>query len=492
MDVYFGEISIMKLVAFTVALFCALSITAQSNQTSILVHHMLQETPVLYDLEELCDRIGGRVTGSEANEEAVDWALQKFRDAGVNVTKESFEISSLWLERATTASISGDVRFLPQVVSKYHSPPGTYSGRLINVGSGSMAEWAALGTQTQDAVVLVSAEVCSDINGLFVEYAAASDIEDRARAAGVKAIVFQSSRPQELLYTFTTQRGIDNELPQLIMSREDAKRCLRVLRTGRELFIDIKLDAETGGKFKSHNVIGEIPGSVYPDEIVLIGAHIDSWGLGTGANDNGCNVSMLIDLARQIKILNLRPKRTIRFALWNGEEQGFFGSWAYTKSHTHELDNHVVSISIDIGSGAIKGFFTNGRDDLQILVDSLMKPFLVLGPFNQVNLPIVGTDNFDFMLQGLPNLVANHASSLYGYNYHASSDTFDKVDQGALKLNAAIVSAIVMQFADGDDVRLPRQNRRQINSMFSKHNTDASMKMFNVWDSWERGERGIK
>lgn len=117
----------------------------------------------------------------------------------------------------------------------------------------------------------------------------------------------------------------------------------------KKLNLTAVIDIKSGGIYDSYNVIGEIKGSKKPDEIVLIGAHLDSWGLGTGALDNGCNVSLVIDLAQQIKRLGLKPDRTIRFALWNGEEQGMIGSWKYTEAHLDEMDNHIMVSSYDIG-----------------------------------------------------------------------------------------------------------------------------------------------
>ena len=137
-------------------------------------------------------------------------------------------------------------------------------------------------------------------------------------------------------------------MPQLVMAREDAKRCLRNLQENKALQIEVKIDAETGGEYTSHNVIGEIRGSEKPNEVVIIGSHLDSWALGTGANDNGCNVTMMIDIARQMKKLGIKPKRTIRFALWNGEEQGYFGSWAYTEKQGKKLNKHIMAMSVDI------------------------------------------------------------------------------------------------------------------------------------------------
>ena len=209
-------------------------------------------------------------------------------------------------------------------------------------------------------------------------------------------------------------------------------------------------------------MIGEIKGA-RSDEIVVMGAHLDSWDLGGGALDNGANVALMIDVARQMVRVGYKPARTIRFALWNGEEQGLNGSFGYTRAHEAELDRHVMAGSVDIGCGRITGFFTNGRAELVEAVDRHLVPLAGLGPFTQVNAPIVGTDNFDFMLQGVPNLVANQEAASYGPNYHARSDELDKCDPLQLRLNAVVVAAVVYGFAE-DAVRWPRHTRAEIQS----------------------------
>ena len=235
--------------------------------------------------------------------------------------------------------------------------------------------------------------------------------------------------------------------------------------------------------------MGEIRGRERPDEIVLIGAHLDSWGLGTGANDNGCNVALVIDIARQMKRLGLQPKRTIRFALFNGEEQGMHGSWGYTKTHEAELDGHVMASSYDIGSGRITGFFTGARPDVVAEVDRAVKRIAGLGPFVQLDVPIVGTDNYDFMMQGIPNVVASQEPANYGPNYHARSDTFDKVDLRQLRINAAIAAAVTWAFAEGD-VRLPRQSRADIETLIKNTDLGEQMKSMGLWSGWASGVRG--
>ena len=470
---------------------CLLTLICNAqNDTEVLINALMNETPIEEDLQQLCDMIGGRVTGSQANEDAVDWAIKKFRDAGIQAQKEAFEMPELWLERSTQVAISHDLNFHAQAVSKFHSPPGTYTATLVDAGTGTVEDFERLGSRAKGAFALIETELCLDIGGLFAEYAAAAVAEDNARAAGVAGLIFMASRPNKLLYRFLTKRMFDNEMPQVVVAREDAMRCQRALREGGSLEATITIDVNSSGGYTAHNVIAEIPGTDLADEIVIIGAHLDSWALGTGANDNGCNVSMMIDIARQIQNLGVKPRRTIRFALWNGEEQGFFGSHAYVRDHADELSNHVMAMSVDIGSGAIIGFFTNGWNQLVPELDDILARFDTLGPFANLPAAIVGTDNFDFMLEGIPNLVANHKPANYGLTYHSSSDTYDKVDLVSLKHNSAIVAAVVMAFANDPDLKLERMSRDDVQGIIETNDLEFTMRMFNVWEDWDSGARG--
>jgi len=451
-------------------------------------------SPMENDLRELCDEIGGRVTGSKANEKSVEWANQKFQESGVKSWKQAFEVPVLWMEGASTFEISGDIEFTPLAVAKYQTAPGPYTGKLIDVGMAEEGNILRLKDQLKDNFALVSSELCLDINGLFAEYTLAANAENRLREVGVKGIVFMSSRPQKLLYRFIPSKVTENDLPQFIMAREDANRCLRSLQAGKELKFSTSVHADIGGAFTSENVIAEITGTDLKDEIIIIGAHLDSWALGTGANDNGCNVTMLINIARQMQALGIRNRRTIRFALWNGEEQGYFGSWAYTKQKENEMDKHKLAMSIDIGSGEIIGLFTNGREDVVNMMEDILAPLSLDTSFAMINVPIIGTDNFDFMLQGIPNLVAAHKPASYGINYHASSDTYDKVDFESLAKNSQLIGSLLWLYANADPqvINIPRHTRPEIQSMFEEKETEFSMRMFNVWEPWINGERGRK
>jgi carboxypeptidase Q len=475
-----------------ICLFVPSQVVSQTSEVDSLVAAMLKQTPLQEDLRQLCDEIGGRPTGSKANLEAVEWAMKKFKEAGVIAKKEKFTMPKSWLERSTEAVISGDVSFTVDAAAMPFStatPETGLKAPLIDVGFGTEEDFTRVGDKAKDAFVFIETRELLDIDGLFREYEEAGKIEKRAFAAGAAGVVYMSSRPKGILYRHNASLGPDNKHPMLVLERTRAWRVLRLLRAGKKLFLTAKIDIESNGEYESFNVIGEIPGTEKPNEFVVIGAHLDSWDLGTGAIDNGCNAVMLIDIARQMKHLNIKPKRTIRFTLWNGEEQGMGGSWQYTQTHAHELDGHIMACSIDTGCGRILGFFTNGREELVESVNQALKPVQGLGPFQQFNVPLVGTDNFDFMMQGIGNLVANQAPVDYGPNYHAESDTFDKVDFNQLKLNAAITAALTYGFATMD-VTWKRQTRDEIQNLINTTDLKRQMEMFGLYKSWLDGTRG--
>jgi Zn-dependent M28 family amino/carboxypeptidase len=198
---------------------------------------------------------------------------------------------------------------------------------------------------------------------------------------------------------------------------------------------------------------------------------------------------MLIDVARQMHRLGIRPRRTIRFALWNGEEQGMNGSFGYTRTHAAELDRHVMAAAFDIGCGKINGFFTGGRPEIMAAVDRTLDPVRGLGPFTQLDVPVVGTDNFDFMLQGVANLIANQEAASYGPNYHARSDTYDKCDIQQLRLNAAVAAALTLGLANGD-VTWTRQTRAKVEDLMHRTDLEQQMRTFALWNEWAAGTRG--
>jgi carboxypeptidase Q len=456
---------------------------------------LLGPTPMLADLQALNDEIGGRATGSPANLKAVDWALDRFRGAGVSATREAFRMPRMWLERSASVAVRGEgIEFTARAAAMPFSTGTGAAGRrapLVDGGRGSDDDLKRLGTGAKGAWVLIEQDELTDVPGLFKEYAEVAALEPKVMAAGALGVAYMGSRPDNLLYRHNAADWAETRYPALVVERDAARRAQRLLRNGKRLELTAFLDLVDGGPYDSYNVVGEIRGAVQPDEIIVLGAHLDSWDLGTGALDNGANAVMLIDIARQMVRLGIRPARTIRFALWNGEEQGMYGSLGYTKAHAAELDRHVMVTSIDIGTGRITGFFTNGRAEIMPAVERSLEPVRGLGPFTLTNAPIVGTDNFDFMLEGVANLVPDQASANYGPNYHARSDEFHQADPIAMRQNAAIVAAMTLGIA-ATPYTWGRQSKADIDRLVATTDLEQQMRQFGLWEPYRRGERGRK
>ena len=240
----------------------------------------------------------------------------------------------------------------------------------------------------------------------------------------------------------------------------------------------------------SQNVIAEMRGAELPNEVVILGAHLDSWELGTGALDNGCNAALVIDALRAIKAAGVKPRRTIRFILFSGEEQGLFGSLEYVRAHRNELDNVVAEVVLDAGSGAITSFSTGGRKDVDAALAPMLKPFAQWKAAEMTNDAELGTDNFEFMLEGVPTILPNQETANYLVNYHASSDTYDKVDFRQLKINEAMAAELVVELANAPNRIGPRYTRKQIEATFPETHLDDEMKGFRLWDEWVSEKRG--
>src|SRR5438477_9647608 len=230
----------------------------------------------------------------------------------------------------------------------------------------------------------------------------------------------------------------------------------RLLAAGNLVWADLSIANQIGGPIKASNVVAEIRGNEKLDEFVIVGAHLDSWELGTGALDNGCNAALVVDALRAVKASGVKPRRTIRFILFSGEEQGLLGSRAYAFNHRTELNNAAGVIIYDSGTGKTTGFSVGGRKDVLYTAKELIAP---LAQFDVKELKTDmewGTDHFDFMLEGVPTFVADQLEANYLENYHAVSDTYDKVDFPQLKKHVAEAAALSVELADLPEKNGPR------------------------------------
>ena len=406
---------------------------AQAHAAELLAARERGPTPLLDDLRELCDGIGGRPTGSKACDRAVDWAVARFRAAGVESTwTETYTIPGSWAGGADHAECLAPAEFPIRVAAGPFTAP-TPGGQaleapLVNAGDGSAESFARLGDKARGSIALVLSPEMKTEADLFAEYGRDGAMFAAAQRAGVAALLVQSTRPGVLLYRHPMGWGGNSlPLPAAIVARMHAARLARLSERG-EVRVRLDLPSRTGGPYQARNVVAEIRGRERPEEIVLIGAHLDSWDLGTGAEDNGVNAAMMIDIARSFKALGMVPRRTVRFVLFTGEEQGLFGSEAYVLRHAAEMGRHVAMITFDTGSGHTTGFYLNGREDLRRPIDQALAAVPGLAAADDSLEAIDGTDNFDFLLSGVPNLIARQEWAPYLPNYHAESDVYEAVN----------------------------------------------------------------
>lgn len=464
------------------------------NDAARLAARATGDTPLARDLEELCDTIGGRPTGSEAARRSEQWAAKKFRDAGLdNVRLESFPVPNLWLGEAAEASVVAPVAFPVRVAASPFTPStkGTLEGPVIDVGEGTSADFEKLGKKDRGAILLVHNREMKTFDDLFAEYQKNPTLAEGASKAGAAALLLESTRPRGLLYrhplSFTSALA---PVPAAIVSREQAERISRLAERG-PVRMRLTLTNHTGGPFVANNVVAEIRGREKPDEVALIGAHLDSWDLGTGSEDNGVNCALVLDVARGFQQLGIRPRRTVRFVLFAGEEQGMWGSAGYVARHRAEMDNHVAVVIFDTGSGHVSGFYLNGREDLRRPVDAALAAVPDLRAGDHTRDALDGTDNFDFLLSGVPNLVAIQDPAPYLPDYHAESDTFDRSNIPEEKTTAAVASALVYGLAEMPERPAARQTRSQVEKLLRDTRLDQQMKLFGQWDDWKAGLRGV-
>jgi len=247
-------------------------------------------------------------------------------------------------------------------------------------------------------------------------------------------------------------------LPQVVVADEYYNRLIRQIQNGVGVKLELSLETEFTPTGKGFNVIGEIPGTDLRDEVVMIGAHLDSWHSGTGATDNAAGSAVMMEAMRIIKTLGTAPRRTIRIGLWGGEEQGLLGSRAYVKHNLGErLDKSApwdsivlkpagkqfsVYFNMDNGTGKYRGVYMQGNEAARSVFRAWLKPFEKMGAATLTLRNTGATDHVPFDAIGLPGFQFIQDPIEYGTRtHHTSMDVYDKVLEGDLKQNAAITAA---------------------------------------------------
>jgi carboxypeptidase Q len=432
--------------------------------------------------------IGPRLTNSPAFYRAVDFAVGKLKSWGFeNTQKEAWKFGRGWtLDKLTLEMV--EPRYAPLIGYAEGWSPST-AGELtaapVYLGDKTPAQMEALKASLKGAIVMplppqkvyvrqdrpqpsapgVTAPEVLSPSPLFRAPAEAQRANALARAAGAGVILRPNVLSDGTVYVVGSDQGASG-VPSVILSSEHYNMIAGIL----EHHIPVKLKVAVQSTYQeadtnAYNIIAEIPGTdpVLKDQVVMLGAHIDSWHTGVGATDNADGVTTMMEAMRILKAAGAKPRRTIRLALWGGEEQGLLGSKAWVTRHLagdanrREFDNFSVYINIDNGTGPIYGFAMEDNEGAKPLFDSWLTQFRDLGARKNVNLKLTSTDHQTFLAAGVPGF--NPFQDYENYDvrtHHTNMDLRDHVKPEDITQSAIVMASFAWQAAMMDQ-RMPRK-----------------------------------
>ncbi len=433
-----------------------------------------------YELDhQLADTIGPRLTGSANYLRAADWAQERFRSFGLaNVHTELWIIPATWEpETAATGHILTPVDHTLHIYSQGWSPStpaGGVTGKVVYLKSFD-----------RKAIDEQRSEITGNI--VFFDRDSAGERPDYSSITAA-LIQLKNLKPLALVSGSSAKNGAEDAgsgndlgqidpLPAAQIGFEDALLLRRLLDRG-----PVTLQFQFTNRIREHvevpNVVAEIPGRNRSLPVVLLGAHLDSWHPGTGAQDNGTGVAGLLDIARAVHALPQPPLRTIRFVLFGGEEEGLLGSNAYVKQHLAEIKQIDAVLISDTGAEPAKGWYLMGRDDERAAlanIEPLLAPLSADGTTDDVRF-LFDTDHAAFDVHGVPSLVLWTGTDKYFTLHHQPSDTFDSVVAKDLEQGTMVMAVTAFALADSPEP-------------FAKHLTDkevqAMLKQYNKVDEWK-------
>jgi len=463
----------------------AQNLTVDTSGAGRLIDEALNRSQVMRNLQYLTDAIGPRLTGSPAARAANDWTMRKFQEYGLAAHLEQWSFGGRW-ERGPlwvrmTAPRTHDV-----IAASWAWAPGTNGrtirGPVVRIDGSTPDSLAANLRAVRGAFVMLrppapawnndgppmtaadSAKQREYFRGVFAPFQNAdsatrarlqqfqTDVPFLLRNAGALATLLDGGKEQTLL----TMSGSPNRvlpLPQIVVAHEEYAMFDRLLRLGITPQLEASItNRMTLDSVPQWNTVAELRGTEHPGEVVIVGAHLDSWDLATGASDNGTGSMATLETARVIAQSGLKPRRTIRFILFTGEEQGLIGSRKYAEAHAAEMDSIQAVVVLDNGVGAITGQALQGRQDLEGLWRQILIPVARLGADSVVNRNKGGTDHLSFLPYGVPAFNFDQLERGYGHTHHSQSDTYDKAIEQDLRQASAVMAVSAYALANLPDL----------------------------------------
>lgn len=449
-----------------------------------ILSEIRQNNELMKNLEYLSDLIGPRLTGSALQQVASEWAEQEFRRYGLtNTHQEKWTIARSWARGSAEAWITVPVSRQLAIASLGWSPgtDGEVEGPLIYVDARSSSGLDRYKTKLGGAIVIleepravsppyqnghppIQFSLRPPYDGSQKQSVPEAFYEIRTqffKAEGVRAVLRDSGNPYNLMRMSNGSAGdyTPGAIPSAYLAHEDYGLLWRLLKRGN-VRLRLKLNNTfSPGPTETSNTVAEIRGSDKPEEIVVLGAHIDSWDLASGSTDNGTGVVTILEAARALAKLSFAPKRTIRFVLFSGEEQGEVGSKLYVSQHKDELAKISAILVNDTGTGPILTIGVHENyDDIEALHRILAPIASQLQLLEPKLSRTFGSDYAPFNAVGVPGFSCIGDAPEYAETEHTQSDTFDKAIESGLVQSAQVIAAWAFNTAEYPTL-LPRQRK---------------------------------
>jgi carboxypeptidase Q len=438
-----------------------------SSATRDAVQKILSDTVAngqAYEYDRhLADDIGPRLTGSANYLQAVQWGEHTFQQLGLtNVHTENFKMDT-WepgpVEKARITSPSIRDLHLWSYGWSPSTPKDGISGEVVYVPDASPAVLAQNADSLRGKILLLGHDSFSKQQHM-VDYLR---VYEAVMALHPAALLMEGDAKAAARQGDLDWHGKLSPFPVAQISEEDDSLLQRLLNRG-SVHIEFAFHNRTAKNVLVPQVVGEIRGTELPDEVVIVGAHLDSWNPGSGAQDNGTGSSEVLEAAREIQNLHRPPRRTVRFILFGGEEQGIVGSVSYSRTHAPEMKSVDAMLCSDSGSGVPRGWFVLSRQDEKTSLQTVQPLLHSVGADGVSNgTPYsFGTDQAGFYAQGVPSLLLWTDTDKYFPLHHTAADTFDAVDKTTLLQGAATITATAYAIADST-------------GSFAQHATSAQM-----------------
>jgi len=511
----------MRLRILVLAMACALPVLPEEKidweMNARIRQEGMKNSQVLRSLHFLADVYGPRLTGSPNLKAAQDWALSQMKEWGlenghlepwdfghagwlndrfamhiVSPVKDSLVGEVLAWTPGTNGPVTAEVIILilpdrpmqEKLTAFFEGNKDKVRGKIVLAGKPQVVpvDFAPAPKRLDDAVaqarfnpsgpnpqgppqfrqppplppgVLASAQVTEQLDRFLVENGAVARVNDAGMAHGmVRAF---NNR------TFDLAKAV----PTVVLRNEDYGRIARLLADNRKVEIELEIANHTYEDGKTaYNAIAELPGSDKRDEVIILGAHIDSWHSATGATDNAIGSAIMMEAARILKAAGAKPRRTIRVGLWSGEEQGLLGSQAYVKEHYGTFENpkpeyakFAGNFNIDSGTGRARGLGVFGPDGSAAILREAVEPFADLGVAGVTaskSRRLGGTDSTSFNQAGLPGIgVWQDPIEYFGTTWHTNLDTYERIVEDDVKKAAVVIAGAAYHLAMRDEM-LPR------------------------------------